>query len=119
MRDYNPDLLMVEHAQDTPTGRVRNCWLVEVKSDKEDEAAGVKAKHAAAARWAARANAQRTGDRWNVLRVNETDVNNAKGSWKALKQARPQGVLTPRQPSPTRQPRHRGSADPDGRAMEP
>lgn len=86
VRDYNPDLLVVEHAHDTPTGRVRRCWLVEVKSDKDDEADDVKAKHAAAARWAARANAQRTGDRWNVLRVNETDVRNAKGSWSALKQ---------------------------------
>lgn len=35
---------------------------------------------------AARANAKRTGERWNVLRVNETEVKNAKGSWRALKQ---------------------------------
>ena len=87
VRGYNPDLLVVEEAQETPTGFRRCCWLVEVKSDRDDEAENVQAKHAAAARWASRANAHgATTERWNVLRVNETDIKNAKGSWTALKQ---------------------------------
>ena len=86
VRDYNPDLLVVESARRTPRGTTRDCWLVEVKSDKDDQAEDVKAKHAAAARWVAKVNAARPEERWNVLRVNETNIKDAKGSWAALKQ---------------------------------
>jgi type III restriction enzyme len=86
VRNYNPDLLVVETPQQTPSGAKRMCWLVEVKADVADEHEDVKAKHAAAARWATKANARHSGEAWNVLRVTQTDVRNAKGSWASLKQ---------------------------------
>lgn len=86
VHDYNPDLLVVETPQQSSLGTKRLCLLVEVKADIADEHDDVNAKHAAATRWATKANARRSGETWNVLRVTETDVRNAKGSWAALKQ---------------------------------
>lgn len=87
-RNYNPDFLVVEVPSRAGGKRMRPCWLVEVKSDRNFDDADVVAKHEAAASWAARANADpRSGDeRWDVLRVSETHIRDAKGSWKAIKQ---------------------------------
>lgn len=86
VRDYNPDLLVVEHSVTADGAPVVPCWLVEVKADKDAENEDVTAKFKAAARWAAKVNEKRPDERWNVLRVTETDIKNAKSSWSSLKQ---------------------------------
>ena len=78
-QEYNPDLIVVE-SDDTH-------WVVEVKQDKEMNAPDVQGKREAATRWANHVSADAAvGTRWRYLLVSESDVETAKGSWKALKQ---------------------------------
>jgi type III restriction enzyme len=77
-RNYNPDLLVIEK-DDTH-------WIVEIKMDKEITSEEVAAKREAAMRWA---NHVTSDDKvkvaWKYLLISETDINTAKGSWRALK----------------------------------
>lgn len=88
VRDYNPDFLVVETPQRSAAGRIRNCWVVEVKADRHHWDSDVVRKHQAAARWAARVNSDPTtkNHHWDVLRVSESNIRDARGSWEALKQ---------------------------------
>lgn len=87
-RTYNPDFLVVEMPKSTPKGRVRKCWLVEVKSDTHFWDGDVVEKHDAASRWASRVtnDPSTEGYVWDVLRVKESHIADAKGSWSALQQ---------------------------------
>ena len=77
-QQYNPDFIVIE-ADGTH-------WIVEVKMDKEMQAADVQAKRDAAIRWANHVSAdERVGAAWRYLLVSEADVETAKGSWTALK----------------------------------
>jgi type III restriction enzyme len=77
-QQYNPDLIVIE-TDDT-------YWVVEVKMDKEMTSADVQAKREAAKRWANHVSADSTvGTRWRYLLVSESDINDAKDSWDALK----------------------------------
>jgi type III restriction enzyme len=76
-QEYNPDLIVVEHDG--------THWVVEVKQDKEMNAPDVQGKREAATRWANHVSADTTvGTHWGYLLVSESDVETAKGSWKAL-----------------------------------
>ena len=77
---YNPDFLVAA----SPNQR----WIVEVKADNQMKSAEVAGKRAAAKRWANYVNTSpefATGPRWSYLLVSESDVDDAKGSWAALK----------------------------------
>lgn len=77
-QQYNPDLVVIE------TAGVH--WVVEVKMNKEVTSADVQAKREAAKRWANHVSADSSvGVKWRYLLVSETDVEDAKGSWAALK----------------------------------
>jgi type III restriction enzyme len=77
-QEYNPDLIVVE--------RGGTHWVVEVKMDKEMASADVQGKREAAQRWANHVNADaNVGTTWAYLLVSESDVETAKGSWRALK----------------------------------
>ncbi len=77
-QQYNPDLIVIE------TDGTH--WVVEVKMDKEIGSADVVAKRDAARRWANHVSADETvGKRWRYLLASETDIDEAKGSWAALK----------------------------------
>lgn len=75
-RNYNADFIVVEG--DTH-------WIAEVKADKDLKATDVQAKRKAAQRWMNYVNASDdvTGT-WKYLLASETDLSDAKGSWKAL-----------------------------------
>ncbi|MFV1991355.1 MAG: hypothetical protein ACC652_11520, partial [Acidimicrobiales bacterium] len=61
-------------------------WVVEVKMDKEVSSDEVVAKRQAAQKWANYVNADEKVDvTWRYLLVSETDIEQAKGSWEALK----------------------------------
>jgi type III restriction enzyme len=77
-QNYNPDLLVVE--------KDGTHWVVEVKMDKEMESADVIGKRDAAKRWSNHVSADDRVGQWRYLLVSETDVTDAKGSWRALKQ---------------------------------
>lgn len=80
-REYNPDFVVIEKSGDS-----RICWLVEVKMDKEMQAADVIAKKKAAKTWANTINNSGLADgRWQYLLLSETDVNDAGGSWAQMK----------------------------------
>lgn len=76
-RNYNADFIVVE-------GDAH--WIVEVKADKDVKTADVQGKRKAAQRWMNYVNAsdEVTGI-WKYLLASETDLSDAKGSWKALK----------------------------------
>jgi type III restriction enzyme len=77
---YNPDFLVSA----APDQR----WIVEVKADNQMKTAEVSGKRAAAKRWANYVNTSpefATGPRWAYLLVSESDVEDARGSWAALK----------------------------------
>lgn len=77
-QQYNPDLIVIE------TDGAH--WVVEVKMDKEMTSADVQAKREAAKRWANHVSADsNVGTRWRYLIVSESDINDAKESWEALK----------------------------------
>jgi len=58
---------------------------VEVKMDNEMTSTDVQAKREAAQRWANHVNAAESVDAtWRYLLVSESDVEMAKGSWRAL-----------------------------------
>jgi type III restriction enzyme len=77
-RNYNPDFIVV---QETGLHDV-----VEVKMDREMTSEAVLEKREAARRWANHVSADpQVKDRWDYLLLSETDVNNAKGSWPALR----------------------------------
>ena len=77
--NYNPDFVAV--AAD------RTHWLIEVKSDAEAESENVTAKRKAAMRWTNHVSAspKMNGVKWRYLLVRETDIEQAKGSWLALR----------------------------------
>lgn len=75
-RAYEPDFIAVEK------GGVH--WLVEPKADKDIRSESVVGKETAAKRWANYVSAQ-TDMEWEYLLVGETDVEEARGSWAALK----------------------------------
>ncbi|SIR95769.1 DEAD/DEAH box helicase family protein [Microbacterium sp. RURRCA19A] len=77
---YNPDFL-VSVARDQR-------WIVEVKADNQMKSAEVSGKRVAAKRWANYVNTSPEfahGPRWSYLLVSESDIEDAKGSWAALK----------------------------------
>jgi type III restriction enzyme len=77
-KQYNPDLIVID------TDKTH--WVVEVKMDKEMASEDVQSKREAAKRWANHVNADpAVEDHWQYLLVSETDINDAKGSWEALK----------------------------------
>jgi type III restriction enzyme len=77
-QQYNPDLIVVENDG--------THWVVEVKMNKEMTSADVLGKRDAAIRWANTVTANDSvGVRWRYLLVSESDVDDAKGSWSALK----------------------------------
>ena len=61
-------------------------WLIEVKSDRDAGNEDVRAKRAAAQRWANHVTAapKLNGIRWRYLLVREADLTDARGSWPAL-----------------------------------
>jgi type III restriction enzyme len=76
-RNYNADFIVVE---------CDISWIIEVKADRDVNTAEVQAKRTAARRWMNYVNAaDETTDTWKYLLVSETDLNDAKGSWNALK----------------------------------
>ncbi|MEX1164772.1 MAG: DEAD/DEAH box helicase family protein [Nitriliruptor sp.] len=87
-RTYHPDFLVAEATGDRHGRVVRRCFVVEVKADRDLDAADVVAKHEAAVRWSARVNADgaATPDEWHVLLVGESAVRDARGSWPQLLQ---------------------------------
>jgi len=77
-QQYNPDLIVIEAG-----GRH---IVVEVKMDKEINAADVQGKRVAAQRWANHVNSDSSvSDEWQYLLVSESDIRESKGSWSALK----------------------------------
>lgn len=77
-REYNPDFIVIE---DDGTH-----WIVEVKMNKEMTSADVLGKREAAKRWANYVTAdERVGVTWRYLLASESDIDDAKGSWSALK----------------------------------
>lgn len=77
-RDYNPDLIAVENDG--------THLLIEVKSDREIDSIDVTAKAKAARRWANYVNASsQVAAQWKYLLLSETDIEQCKESWAALK----------------------------------
>ena len=77
-REYNADFIVIENNQ--------THWVVEVKADKDISSDEVLAKRQAAKRWANHVNADdKIQVTWRYLLVSETDIAQAKDSWKALK----------------------------------
>jgi type III restriction enzyme len=77
-RRYNPDLIVIENDG--------MHWVVEIKMDKEMTAADVLGKRDAAKRWANYVTAdERVGVTWRYLLASESDIDDVKGSWSALK----------------------------------
>ncbi|MCY3807918.1 MAG: DEAD/DEAH box helicase family protein [Gemmatimonadetes bacterium] len=77
-RDYNPDLIAVENDG--------THLLIEVKSDREIDSIDVTAKAKAARRWTNYVNgSDRAPARWRYLLLSETDIDQCKESWAALK----------------------------------
>jgi len=77
-QEYNPDLIVID--------RDEVHWVVEVKMDKELRSADVVAKREAAKRWANHVcNDEKVSVPWRYLLVSESDINESKGSWTALK----------------------------------
>lgn len=78
---YNPDFLVA----DGPNRRT----LLEVKADDEMDATAVVAKRQSAKKWVNYANGlpevESRGEKWAYLLVSESDIDQAKGSWDALK----------------------------------
>lgn len=75
-QQYHPDLLVIE--------RDGAHWIVETKQDKEMASEAVRGKREAALRWANHVNdSGKVAAPWRYLLVSETDVTNAKGSWRA------------------------------------
>lgn len=78
-RTYNADLIVVETSGD--------CWVVEVKADRDVDNAEVQAKRTAARRWVNYVNAdEKVTPTWHYVLVTEADVKTATGAWAALKQ---------------------------------
>lgn len=76
-RNYNADFVVVDG---------EGHWIVEVKADKDMQTRDVQRKRKAAKRWMNYANASdEVGETWHYLLVSETDLADAKDSWKALK----------------------------------
>lgn len=77
-RSYNADLIVVE--QDGTS------WVVEVKADDAISSGDVQAKRRAAKRWVNTVNSSGQANApWGYLLVCETDIDDAKHSWGALK----------------------------------
>ncbi len=77
-QQYNPDLIVIE------TDGTH--WIVEAKMNKEIESADVQGKRDAARRWANYVSADGTvATKWRYLLASEADIDEAKGSWAALK----------------------------------
>jgi type III restriction enzyme len=77
-QQYNPDFIVLE------TDGTH--WVVEVKMNKEMTSADVLGKREAAMRWANTVTANEcVSVIWRYLLVSESDIDDAKGSWPALK----------------------------------
>ena len=77
-RDYNPDLIAVENDG--------THLLIEVKSDREIDSIDVTAKAKAARRWANYVNGSgQTPAQWKYLLLSETDIDQCRESWAALR----------------------------------
>ena len=77
-RDYNPDLIAIEHDG--------THLLIEVKSDRDIESIDVVAKAKAARRWVNFVNvSDKVPAQWHYLLLSETDIAQCKESWAALK----------------------------------
>jgi len=77
-KQYNPDLIVI--------GQDGTHWIVEIKMEKEMQSEDVQGKREAAKRWANHVNADPSvTDDWRYLLVGERDINDAKGSWEALR----------------------------------
>lgn len=83
---YHPDFLAAEAATERHGRIVRPCWVIEVKADNRKDDPEVVAKHEAAVQWASRVNADEavTPDEWHVLLASESNIRDAKGSWRRL-----------------------------------
>jgi len=80
VRDYNPDFIAVETAGEH--------WVIEVKADKDMTSDAVQGKREAALRWANHVtDSAETDVVRRYLLVSETDIEEARGSWPALKRA--------------------------------
>lgn len=77
-RQYNADLAVVDNDGTK--------WVVEVKRDSDISSEEVQQKRAAAKRWVNHVNAADEPEAagWRYLLLSETDIKQAKGSWKAL-----------------------------------
>lgn len=76
---YNPDLLAID--------KKSTHWLIEVKMEKEIQSAEVQAKREAAQRWVNSVNAdEQVTEPWRYLLLAESDIDDANGSWRALKE---------------------------------
>jgi type III restriction enzyme len=76
-RQYNPDFIAIDTAG--------HHLIVEVKMDKEVDAADVVAKREAAKRWANHVNADdAVTTNWSYVLLSESDITTSKGSWPAL-----------------------------------
>jgi type III restriction enzyme len=76
---YNPDFIAVE--------KDGTHWVIEPKMDKEMASEEVKGKKVAAQRWASHVfNDAQSEVEWRYALLSETDIDDAKGSWPALKQ---------------------------------
>jgi type III restriction enzyme len=77
-REYNADMIVIENDG--------THWVVEIKADRDAGNEEVRGKRLAAQRWTARVSAdERVGVQWRYLLVYETDIDQAQGSWSALK----------------------------------
>ena len=77
-QEYNPDFIVI----DTDDAH----WVVEAKMDKEVDSTAVRGKREAARRWANHVTADvAVMVPWRYLLASESDVEEAKGSWPALK----------------------------------
>lgn len=77
-RDYNPDFIVVETSGEH--------YVLEIKMDKEKTSSDVKGKREAARRWANYVNkSAKVSAKWAYLLAFEEDVEQAAGSWGALK----------------------------------
>lgn len=77
-RTYNADFVVIEDDE--------THWVIEVKSDRDMTRDEVRQKREAARRWVNYVNSDDSTDvAWRYLLISETDIQEAKGSWEALK----------------------------------
>jgi type III restriction enzyme len=77
-REYNADIVVIENSDIH--------WIIEIKADDTVEGSAVQQKRRAAERWVNHVNADESvTSEWHYLLATETDIDDAAGSWAALK----------------------------------